>query len=42
LWATGNASARLIPGATGDLIFAALFARWLQATAVASVVAADR
>jgi hypothetical protein len=35
LWATGEASALLIPGATGDLIFAALFTWWLRTTAVA-------
>jgi hypothetical protein len=32
LWAMGQASAWLIPGATGDLIFAAIFAWWLRAS----------
>jgi hypothetical protein len=31
LWAAGEGSASLIPGATGDLIFAAIFAWWLRA-----------
>jgi hypothetical protein len=31
LWALGEASPWLIPGATGDLIFAAFFAWWLRA-----------
>ncbi len=42
LWATGDASAWLIPGATGDLIFAALFLWWLRATAVAPAVTPNR
>jgi hypothetical protein len=42
LWATGNASAWLIPGATGDLIFAAVFAWWLRATAAAPTVTTNR
>jgi hypothetical protein len=29
LWATGNGPGWFIPGATGDLIFAILFTRWL-------------
>jgi Na+/melibiose symporter-like transporter len=31
LWATGEASVWFIPGATGDLIFAAIFVWWLRA-----------
>ena len=42
LWITGDASWRLIPGATGDLIFSGLFAWWLRATATGSVTAPDQ
>ncbi len=42
LWITGDASWRLIPGATGDLIFAGLFAWWLRATATGSVTAPNQ
>jgi hypothetical protein len=31
LWATGNGPGLFVPGAVGDLIFAAIFAWWLRA-----------
>jgi hypothetical protein len=34
LWAIGQGPGWLIPGATGDLIFAAIFAWWLRAGSV--------